>query len=477
MNELSDARAELARLQHRELELLQEFFDVRKAVAAQKTVIDELIKASCVPYIDRLPNELLVQIFLLTNERECLASVSRRWRAVIVYTPRIWCEINLDTYSSLPNLSKLESDLKRSRQVPLTISLSYFRSLEVLFPHVDRIHSLQISGDALSILGEPEHLTFPSLNVPPTMYPCFPALKCLHLQGFGGPSYGTLPGASSGLISIAAESLTELSLSGATPDWVFHLDSIHFPVLQSLTLRTSDPISFLEAIVAPNLKLFEFTAVCSRYLSCKTFNGPTSKFENVHHLVFVLAREPIVDGVALKLVEEFCRVFRGVHHASITMACLDPLFSPCRAVGRPDDLHSPIDNWLHLKSLEIRDFTSIRAESFQNFMDWFIANSFEYFMDWVTKRKNLGHLKLIYVNTGTDYLIVRRTFNASNSRLHQTLQECCASVEYRTAASSQIYLSTSPYSRPLPLPVFGAGLISQTESTHRHGCVLLKEWM
>lgn len=89
MNELSDARAELARLQHRELELLQEFFDVRKAVATQKTVIDELIKASCVPYIDRLPNELLVQIFLLTNERECLASVSRRWRAVIVYTPRI----------------------------------------------------------------------------------------------------------------------------------------------------------------------------------------------------------------------------------------------------------------------------------------------------------------------------------------------------------------------------------------------------
>lgn len=51
----------MARLQCRELELLQELL----AVAAQKVVIDELIKASAVPPINRLPNELLAQIFLL----------------------------------------------------------------------------------------------------------------------------------------------------------------------------------------------------------------------------------------------------------------------------------------------------------------------------------------------------------------------------------------------------------------------------
>lgn len=62
MKGLSDVRAELVRLQSRELELLQELLDARKAIAPQKVVIDELIRTSTVPPIDRLPNELLADI-------------------------------------------------------------------------------------------------------------------------------------------------------------------------------------------------------------------------------------------------------------------------------------------------------------------------------------------------------------------------------------------------------------------------------
>lgn len=57
----ADARAELARLQRRELS------DTCEAVTEQKIVIDELIKASAIPYIDRLPTELLAQTFPSSN--------------------------------------------------------------------------------------------------------------------------------------------------------------------------------------------------------------------------------------------------------------------------------------------------------------------------------------------------------------------------------------------------------------------------
>lgn len=74
----------------RELEVDQELLGVRKAVAVQKIVTDDLIKASAVTHIDCLPNELLVQIILLIKyERESLASVSCSWRAVVIDTPSI----------------------------------------------------------------------------------------------------------------------------------------------------------------------------------------------------------------------------------------------------------------------------------------------------------------------------------------------------------------------------------------------------
>ncbi|KAI6130652.1 hypothetical protein EDD16DRAFT_1700615 [Pisolithus croceorrhizus] len=469
MGGLSDARDKLACLQRRELELLQEFFDVHKAVEKQKVVIDELIKASTVPCIDRLPNELLAQIFLLIkDERKSLASVSCRWRAVIMATPRIWSEIYLSQYRTLPGLLKLH--LERSRQAPISLSLYCDQpELEVVLSHAHRIHTLEIFGDVAAILDKFANVTLPSLefllvnlqsvsaDLLLPLYSRAPALKCLQLEDLkrlcsaSGPTVGHLdnsPLPSTSRI-IPAESLTNLSLMGNTKCWELQRDSVHFPVLESLTLRISDPMSFLEAIVAPKLEHFEFSKECVKNLICRPFKGPTSKFDNVRQVTLSPSYEGTVKRRALELAKEFCLVFHGVRHAIMHMKYLFPLVSPCRTVDHRYDNYRPIDNWARLECLEVQDFDFAQAETYY------------YFTNWFTRERNLGlHLKLLSEYTATN----DHTSNTPSSGFYQRLQECCASVELnRIPVSSRMYFSTSA---GLPLfspPVFNAGLVGQTD--------------
>ncbi|KAI6108582.1 hypothetical protein EDD16DRAFT_69060 [Pisolithus croceorrhizus] len=469
MKELSNARAELARLQCVELELLQDLLDVRKALAAQKVVIDELIKASAVPPINRLPNELLAQIFLLiSDERESLATVSRRWRVVIMETPTIWSEICLSHYYSRPDLLKLHLD--RSRQAPLTISLHYNQTeLEVVLPHVNRIHTLRIFGSASDVFDEFASLAFPSLenllvdlesnsiDRLLSIYSRSPALKCLELAGLDGPPL--VSGLTAGLLGnspphcpsriFPAESLTMLSLLGFTDSWNFLPDSIHFPILESLTFQINDPMSFLEAIVAPKLERFRFSVGHGVNFSCRAFNGPASKFDSVFHLSFTPSPTRRFNQDASELVKEFCQVFRGVRYANIHITYLLPP-SHWMLVYR-DDHYIPIDNWTCLESLEIRDFSFIRAEYRK------------YLVEWFTKRRNSGqrrlHLKLVSDDFASDYLSIRETSNA-----YRVLQQCCASVElHRIPASSVMDLSTLTGSLLLSPPVFELGSDNRTD--------------
>ncbi|KAI6116408.1 hypothetical protein F5141DRAFT_1103076 [Pisolithus sp. B1] len=449
MKELSDARAELARLQRVELELLQDLLDVRKALAAQKVVIDKLIKASAVPPINRLPNELLAQIFLfISDERESLAT-----------TPSIWSEIYLSHYYSRPDLLKLHLD--RSRQAPLTISLHYNQTeLEV---------SPASREPASDVFDEFASLAFPSLEKLfvdlesnsidrlLSIYSRSPALKCLELAGLDGPPL--VSGLTAGLLGnspphcpsriFPTESLTILSLLGFTDSWNFLPDSIHFPILESLTLQINDPMSFLEAIVAPKLERFEFSMGHGVNFSCRAFNGPTSKFDSVFHLSFTPSPTRRFNQDALDLAKEFCQVFRGVRYANIHMTYLLP---PSHwTLVYPDDHYIPIDNWTCLESLEIRDFSFIQVECRK------------YFVEWFTKRTNSGqrrlHLKLVSDDFASDYLAIRETSNA-----YQVLQRCCASVElYRIPASSRMDLSTSTGSLLLSPPVFELGSARQCD--------------
>ncbi|KAI6151198.1 hypothetical protein BKA82DRAFT_4125002 [Pisolithus tinctorius] len=396
MKSLSDARAELLRLQHRESELLQEIVDVRKAVATQKVVIDELIKASAVPFIDRLPNELLIQIFLLIKlERERLARVSRRWRAIVMDIPGIWSEIDLEYYW-LRKFPALKLHLERSRQTPLAILDAYdLRELEVVLPHANRFHTLEIIGNAENILSRISRVKFPSLQY-------------LSIDG-RGESVDILPRIQS--------CVPELSLREIASDWKFKNDSMHFPSLQRLTLDVRSPISFLEAIIAPKLVSFCYTAAyCDDPIPTK-FGENWSKFNNVSRLTFALPRFQIASEETLLLSRSLCHIFRGIRHADIQGDYVSMLFSPCM------DGRSPLDNWTCLETLDIRDFTFSSLRSFKCIVTWF------------TKRRNLGkrklHFKLMQEHDTDDLVML----NASNA-LYQTLQDCCASVVFDRVAVS-----------------------------------------
>ncbi|KAI6009488.1 hypothetical protein F5J12DRAFT_40152 [Pisolithus orientalis] len=422
MKSLCDARAELLRLQHRESELLQEIVVVRKAVANQKVVIDELIKASAVPFIDRLPNELLIQIFLLIKlDRERLARVSRRWRAIVIDIPGIWSEIDLEYYW-LRKCPALKLHLARSRQTPLAILDAYdLRELEVVLPHANRFHTLEIIGNTENILSRISRVKFPSLqylsidgrgesvDILPRIQSCVPALKHLELLGWRGPSSVSQ--------IIAAESLEELSLREIASDWKFKNDSMHFPSLQRLTLDVRSPISFLESIIAPKLVSFCYTAAyCDDPIPTK-FGENWSKFNNVSRLTFTLPRFQIASEETLLLSRSLCHIFRGIRYADIQGDYVSMLFSPCM------DGRSPLDNWTCLETLDIRDFTFSSLRSFKCIVTWF------------TKRRNLGkrklHFKLMQEHDTDDLVML----NASNA-LYQTLQDCCASVVFDRVAVS-----------------------------------------
>ncbi|KAI6108592.1 hypothetical protein EDD16DRAFT_69370 [Pisolithus croceorrhizus] len=197
------------------------------------------------------------------------------------------------------------------------------------------------------------------------MYSRAPALKCLQLDGLDESSSA----ASLTTDYLSSNSLTRLSLVG-TASWRIPRDSIHFPVLESLALGINGPISFLEAIVVPKLKHFDFSEGYNERPVCGTFCGLTSKFDNVHHLVF---SPPITESLsqkALDLAMDIFQVFRGVCHTNIHIKYLFPFFYAFRMMDRPDHHPSPIGNWTHLESLEIQGITSIEAGSSDSFMDW-----------------------------------------------------------------------------------------------------------
>ncbi|KAI6044328.1 hypothetical protein EDC04DRAFT_3138028 [Pisolithus marmoratus] len=344
-SDLSDARAELARLHRRELELLQELLDVRKALAAQKVLIDELVKASTPPPFDRLPNELLVQIFLFVGLHwPCLAYVSRRWNAVIMDTPSIWSEIFLDIYTDSTSLGL---HLERSRQAPLTIRLYDYKPelLDVMMVHANRWHTLFILECALPFLRHISHLRFPSLEVLhvnlepdsvdllPMMYSRAPALKSLRLEGFAEPlsSFNLT-------IGLSHKSLTRLLLVGIIDSWEFPRDNIRLPALESLILRIKDPMSLLEAIVAPKLGHFEFSEGYCGDPVCRAFRGPRTKFDSVTTLFSLLCFMGHPAKLRWMWQRNFARCLMAYVIAEIDAEYVIPLFSPCQTVDHTDDL-------------------------------------------------------------------------------------------------------------------------------------------
>ncbi|KIO08695.1 hypothetical protein M404DRAFT_323073 [Pisolithus tinctorius Marx 270] len=428
MKTLSDARAELARLQRRELELVQELLNVRKAVAAQKVVINELIEIFLL-IGDRQKREWEVGCYWNHDRRHrweedrlALATVSRRWRALILGIPGVWSEVCLGYYLR-PTLLKLR--LERSRQAPLTISLGCKYGpprLEVVLPHANRFHTLRIcaTDDAKAFLGKIAGIRLPSLRYLVisadwsaddllTIRSWAPSLKHLELRRWKVPSHMALSQ------FIAAESLEELSLVDVTTSDYGEFHSMHFPLLRRLALDIPLPMSFLDAIVAPKLTSFYFTGQYCATPPYGTSIGDVSKFNNVSHLSFVASPyEKTVSKNALDMSERLCRIFHGIRYATIHVDYVSALFSPSNPWQSNQCL---IDHcWKFLESLEIRDFTLSSIELL------------ECLMAWLTWRENSGqpklHLKLLHKPHANGLV----TLDTSHT-LYQTLRECCASLE------------------------------------------------
>ncbi|KIN93461.1 hypothetical protein M404DRAFT_40304, partial [Pisolithus tinctorius Marx 270] len=102
MDELTEARAALAAMENREQELLSELHSIRVAVRSQRSRVEELITRLPISPIDRLPDESLLRVlefYLEEAAQTCdvyihakrqLASVSCRWRDLILHSPSLW---------------------------------------------------------------------------------------------------------------------------------------------------------------------------------------------------------------------------------------------------------------------------------------------------------------------------------------------------------------------------------------------------
>ena len=124
MNDLVQARAELARLEAKAQALVKELLGIRTAVFAQRIKISELTRRRSP--IQILPTELLSYILNLEirahpfhERKQELAGVSRRWRDIILDDPAFWTTINIPVMTT----SSIQTHLQKSGESLLDIAI------------------------------------------------------------------------------------------------------------------------------------------------------------------------------------------------------------------------------------------------------------------------------------------------------------------------------------------------------------------
>ncbi|KAI6118596.1 hypothetical protein EV401DRAFT_1553967 [Pisolithus croceorrhizus] len=223
MDDVNQARAELARLESVEQGYFRQMLATHRAVKVQRSEVEGLIRKQNLT-IHCLPNELLVLTFSFAIARPTygksnkptvigyycrrrMACVSRRWRDIILATPTLWNDIYLTSQLNQP---ALVSQLKRSQGVLLDIAMmeksnDYINRdlLPCLRPTTYCWHSLHISSYERTTIHVLSKLEFPSLVdllvvmhhcdfasiVPRDLLPRAPALKHLTLQRISMEAY------------------------------------------------------------------------------------------------------------------------------------------------------------------------------------------------------------------------------------------------------------------------------------------------
>ncbi|KAI6144353.1 hypothetical protein BKA82DRAFT_29365 [Pisolithus tinctorius] len=370
MDELAVARAELARLEDTERNLVKQLSDVRVAAAAERKRINELIQERP-PIIQRLPIELLSSILHLAlrgpnpSRKKILACVSRHWRDLILEQPSFWSTIEV---GSGQNLRRMREQLEKSREAPLDVTIrdddSYdiiHEGLDLLIPFASRWRALtwneMTTPTRQFIMDHIDGIKFPSLKCvklkssysPPSfLSPTnIPVLEHLEVRNeYGSPALHPLLGCNSLLSDhIPVLTLVTLSLSGyVLLSGVELPNSVHFPVLETLKVNIRNTGHLLKVIITPKLRSFEYTLHSDDPLPTD-FSDLEGKFGSVKQVSFAIQFESLDRSDALAL----CRVFPNVCHAELRSdSPLSVFFGPCEGV---DALQPPAGYWKDLDSL------------------------------------------------------------------------------------------------------------------------------
>ncbi|KAI6044135.1 hypothetical protein EDC04DRAFT_2645437 [Pisolithus marmoratus] len=385
MDEINQARAELAQLESVDRGHLHQVIASRRTIDARGRELTKMRD----PTIHRLPVELLVLIFsfvmvarpyhgesitpaVIGHRRQNLASVSRRWRDVILTAPTLWRAIYL---TSQRDRRTLMSQLKRSQGVLFDITITehvdYFvicKLLPYLRPTMNRWRSLHIWNlmEYPNLICELSKSEFPSLHltlrdfIATDDFSITNPLKTLEL------TFDMCNIPPSLLSRISNSSLITLCIVGDTYAWALEPNSIHFPLLEELSLCITHTEQLLAAIIAPKLQHFDLA-----YDQCQwdIFGMLRSKFSSVHHLELMFDNPSIftdpLDGVTL------CQAFPNTRHAEFS--CVKDLLSPLTPIALPENStksRTAVDSWANLEKLSIHVGSRNPNEEYRSLVRW-----------------------------------------------------------------------------------------------------------
>nr|GAT61158.1 predicted protein [Mycena chlorophos] len=143
---------------------LQTVLELEASIAALQARRDDILAAhgAIPPTMNNLAAELLVEIFFqyIQMENICdgplqMALVCRRWRDIVLATPRLWTNLRLDfkdTWTGFPAM--LRSFLSRAGSLPINIYMPFLRDPPLLVQHAHRLSSLDFVVGAFRDLVE-----------------------------------------------------------------------------------------------------------------------------------------------------------------------------------------------------------------------------------------------------------------------------------------------------------------------------------
>ncbi|KAI6125268.1 hypothetical protein EV401DRAFT_1938748 [Pisolithus croceorrhizus] len=408
MDDLTQARAALVALEKREQELLDELSSIRGAALLQRSRLEELIARMPVAPVNRLPTESLLRIFefyleavpdtcdTYCHSKRDLASVSRRWRDVILHSPSLWTMIMV---TPRWNEARAETYVTRSSQSLLDIYFMYG-----IDPDSDRISTAVFNTLAscahrwrsLTLtnfygpLQRLNHLSFPSLkqltiaDFPGSLTEQWelylhpersPRLEHVHLHAETGTVrnfhipfgisalslefFGNeLMRQQSNLSFLSGWGLTSLNVSGMSIDCDLPPNSIQLPLLKKFVCTVGNAETLIRALVAPSLKHFQYSPSYPRHSPSATFSNLNSKFDNVDYLC-------LSQFTAENFSEAVYLAFPNVCHLALVQTSSLP-----EPHSRTAEFPSAVFHWKNLKRLTIEKLEDFDLEFLNGLITW-----------------------------------------------------------------------------------------------------------